>query len=74
MPPSSLTSEDGSAQLRSWKESLLQLQAFFSIPQTGIIDSDTLEIMHRPRCGNTDAVSYPLKKVRIFIENVKSYK
>lgn len=36
-----------------------RLQKFGNIPQTGVIDENTRELMRRPRCGQPDNVSAP---------------
>lgn len=40
------------------KDTLKQMQKFFSLPETGEIDKKTLEIMKKPRCGVPDVANY----------------
>uniref|UniRef100_A0A7N9AVA4 72 kDa type IV collagenase n=1 Tax=Mastacembelus armatus TaxID=205130 RepID=A0A7N9AVA4_9TELE len=40
------------------KDTLKKMQKFFSLPETGEIDSKTVEIMKKPRCGVPDVANY----------------
>ncbi|KAK4875142.1 hypothetical protein RN001_011564 [Aquatica leii] len=39
------------------KEGLKKLQNFFSLPETGVVDEATLELMKAPRCGVPDIIT-----------------
>lgn len=41
------------------KESIKSLQRFANIPDTGLIDDKTIELMRRPRCGQPDNPNVP---------------
>ncbi|XP_053472980.1 72 kDa type IV collagenase [Ictalurus furcatus] len=40
------------------KDTLKKMQKFFSLPETGEIDQNTVEIMKKPRCGVPDVANY----------------
>lgn len=40
------------------KDTLKQMQKFFSLQETGEIDAKTVEIMKKPRCGVPDVANY----------------
>jgi len=42
----------------SWRESIREFQAFAGLNQTGELDTQTIEMMNRPRCGNADIVGH----------------
>lgn len=44
--------------LDSFEDSLRKMQEFFGMEVTGRLDSKTLEVMSRPRCGVTDVARY----------------
>ncbi|XP_041657775.1 matrix metallopeptidase 30 [Cheilinus undulatus] len=46
------------SSLDSFDETLRKMQKFFGLEETGQLDSNTLEVMAKPRCGFTDASSY----------------
>lgn len=45
------------------KQSMKELQCFGGIPQTGLLDNATIELMQRPRCGlpdhSTNSICFP---------------
>ncbi|XP_069495144.1 matrix metalloproteinase-18-like [Ambystoma mexicanum] len=41
-----------------FSEKLQQMQGFFGLEVTGKLDSNTLEVMHKPRCGVNDVGEY----------------
>ncbi|XP_028276683.1 matrix metallopeptidase 30 [Parambassis ranga] len=46
------------SSLESFEDTLKKMQEFFHLEVTGKLDSNTLEVMSRPRCGVTDVVRY----------------
>ncbi|KAG7268034.1 hypothetical protein CRUP_018323 [Coryphaenoides rupestris] len=40
------------------KDTLKEMQKFFKLQETGVIDSNTVEIMKKPRCGVPDVANY----------------
>ena len=48
----SLLSQDG------LKQFIKEFQSFAGLPQTGDLDSETVEMMNRPRCGVKDIVGH----------------
>ena len=40
------------------KDKLKEMQKFYKLPETGEIDSNTVEIMKKPRCGVPDVANY----------------
>lgn len=54
--------EDGTPITRKkhspFSEKLQEMQAFFGLEVTGKLDSNTLEMMHKPRCGVADVAEY----------------
>ncbi|KAM6907570.1 LOW QUALITY PROTEIN: matrix metallopeptidase 30 [Xenentodon cancila] len=44
--------------LDSFEDTLRNMQQFFGLEVTGQLDSNTLEVMARPRCGFTDVTRY----------------
>ncbi|KAK9392689.1 72 kDa type IV collagenase [Crotalus adamanteus] len=40
------------------KDTLVKMQKFFGLPQTGELDQNTIETMKKPRCGNPDVANY----------------
>uniref|UniRef100_A0A8C6THY6 72 kDa type IV collagenase n=1 Tax=Neogobius melanostomus TaxID=47308 RepID=A0A8C6THY6_9GOBI len=47
-----------SCNLMVLKDTLKQMQKFFALQETGEIDSKTVEIMKKPRCGVPDVANY----------------
>ncbi|XP_023273498.1 collagenase 3-like [Seriola lalandi dorsalis] len=46
------------SSLDSFDDTLKKMQEFFGLEMTGQLDSNTLEVMARPRCGFTDVTRY----------------
>lgn len=46
------------SSLDSFEDSLKKMQEFFGIEVTGQLDTQTLDVMSRPRCGVTDVARY----------------
>ncbi|KAK2828861.1 hypothetical protein Q5P01_019895 [Channa striata] len=46
------------SSLDSFEDTLRKMQEFFGLDVTGQLDSNTLEVMARPRCGFTDVSRY----------------
>lgn len=46
------------SSLDSFEDTLRKMQEFFGLEVTGQVDSNTLEVMSRPRCGFTDVTRY----------------
>ncbi|KAM4545909.1 uncharacterized protein PAE49_018371 [Odontesthes bonariensis] len=46
------------SSLDSYEDTLRKMQEFFGLEVTGQLDSNTLEVMARPRCGFTDVTRY----------------
>ncbi|XP_068600587.1 matrix metallopeptidase 30 [Brachionichthys hirsutus] len=46
------------SSLDSFEDTLRKMQEFFGLELTGQLDSNTLEVMSRPRCGFTDVKRY----------------
>ncbi|KAM7374845.1 hypothetical protein PAMP_007480 [Pampus punctatissimus] len=46
------------SNLDSYEDTLRKMQEFFGLEVTGQLDSNTLQVMARPRCGFTDVASY----------------
>ncbi|XP_028321658.1 collagenase 3-like isoform X2 [Gouania willdenowi] len=46
------------SSLDSFEDTLRKMQEFFGLEVTGQLDSNTLEVMDRPRCGFTDVTRY----------------
>lgn len=46
------------SSLDSFEGTLRKMQEFFRLEVTGRLDSNTLEVMKRPRCGFTDVARY----------------
>lgn len=46
------------SSLDSFEDTLKKMQQFFGLKVTGQLDSNTLEVMGRPRCGFTDVSRY----------------
>uniref|UniRef100_A0A3Q3IMT4 Peptidase metallopeptidase domain-containing protein n=1 Tax=Monopterus albus TaxID=43700 RepID=A0A3Q3IMT4_MONAL len=46
------------SSLDSFEDTLRKMQEFFALEVTGQLDSNTLEVMARPRCGFTDVATY----------------
>lgn len=46
------------SSLNSFEDSLRKMQEFFGMEVTGRLDSNTLEVMSRPRCGVADVARY----------------
>lgn len=46
------------SSLDSFDDALRKMQEYFGLEVTGELDSSTLEVMARPRCGFTDVHSY----------------
>ncbi|XP_040006082.1 matrix metallopeptidase 30 [Xiphias gladius] len=46
------------SSLESFEDTLRKMQEFFGLDLTGQLDSNTLEVMARPRCGFTDVTRY----------------
>ncbi|XP_044078702.1 matrix metallopeptidase 30 [Siniperca chuatsi] len=46
------------SSLDSFEDTLRKMQDFFGLEVTGQLDSNTLEVMARPRCGFTDVTRY----------------
>ncbi|CAN9501534.1 unnamed protein product [Ophioblennius macclurei] len=46
------------SSLDSFEDTLRKMQEFFGLEVTGQLDTNTLEVMNRPRCGFTDVTSY----------------
>ncbi|XP_040906699.1 matrix metallopeptidase 30 [Toxotes jaculatrix] len=46
------------SSLDSFEDTLRKMQEFFGLEVTGQLDSSTLEVMARPRCGFTDVARY----------------
>lgn len=44
--------------LDSFEDTLRKMQEFFGLEVTGQVDTNTLEVMGRPRCGFTDVLKY----------------
>ncbi|XP_067463471.1 matrix metallopeptidase 30 [Thunnus thynnus] len=44
--------------LDSFEDTLKKMQEFFGLEVTGQLDSNTLQVMARPRCGFTDVLKY----------------
>ena len=55
-PPSALLSGDEVAEQKSMEEAILEMQEFFGLNETGILDENTLKFMRQPRCANPDKV------------------
>ncbi|KAM9846588.1 matrix metallopeptidase 30 [Aulostomus maculatus] len=52
--PSSILRSD----LESFEDTLRKMQEYFGLEVTGQLDSNTIEVMTRPRCGFTDVTRY----------------
>ncbi|XP_018546481.1 matrix metallopeptidase 30 [Lates calcarifer] len=46
------------SSLDSFEDTLRKMQEYFGLEVTGQLDSNTMEVMGRPRCGFTDVSSY----------------
>uniref|UniRef100_A0A672YG14 Macrophage metalloelastase-like n=1 Tax=Sphaeramia orbicularis TaxID=375764 RepID=A0A672YG14_9TELE len=46
------------SSLDSFEDTLKKMQEFFGLEVTGQLDSNTLDVMSRPRCGFTDVTRY----------------
>ncbi|XP_029957236.1 macrophage metalloelastase-like [Salarias fasciatus] len=46
------------SSLDSYEDTLKKMQEFFGLEATGQLDSNSLEVMNRPRCGFTDVLRY----------------
>lgn len=46
------------SSLDSFEDTLRKMQEFFGLVVTGQLDSNTLDVMARPRCGFTDVTRY----------------
>ncbi|CAJ1064569.1 matrix metallopeptidase 30 [Xyrichtys novacula] len=46
------------SSLDSFDETLRKMQKYFGLEETGQLDSNTIEVMARPRCGFTDVPRY----------------
>lgn len=46
------------SSLDSFEDTLRKMQQFFGLEVTGKLDSNTIEVMARPRCGFTDVTRY----------------
>lgn len=46
------------SSLDSFEDTLRKMQEFFGLEVTGQLDSNTLDVMARPRCGFTDVTRY----------------
>lgn len=56
--PAGLTSKD------DYVKALRRLQRMGNIPDTGVVDTRTLELLKRPRCGNKDEMPSLLQRRR----------
>ena len=52
----SIVEGSGQGLSEQYKNALRKMQEFAGIPQTGVVDRDTLELMGRPRCGVKDII------------------
>nr|XP_026690235.1 matrix metalloproteinase-14 [Ciona intestinalis] len=57
VPPDSLKSTGGAAELHSRSKALVEMQNFLGLTPTGTFDDATLEMMKKPRCANPDKMS-----------------
>ncbi|XP_074160504.1 matrilysin isoform X2 [Sminthopsis crassicaudata] len=51
---------DPEARLNNLEEKIKEMQKFFGLPQTGILNSNTMEIIQKPRCGVPDIGEFTL--------------
>ncbi|XP_068936040.1 matrilysin [Petaurus breviceps papuanus] len=53
-------SYDPEAQTNNLEDKIRQMQKFFGLPQTGILNTNTMEVIQKPRCGVPDIGEFNL--------------
>lgn len=56
-----------------WKEAIMRLQKFARIPETGLIDRQTLQLLKRKRCGIPDITYNQLESIHDERHRFKRY-
>ncbi|XP_020851804.1 matrilysin [Phascolarctos cinereus] len=51
-------SYDPEARINNLEDKIKEMQKFFGLPQTGILNTNTMEIIQKPRCGVPDVGEY----------------
>ncbi|XP_037533693.1 matrilysin-like [Nematolebias whitei] len=57
----------------SFTSKVKDMQAFFGLNETGVLDSDTLEVMRSPRCGVPDVEDFSQVQGTRWNKNILSY-
>lgn len=51
-----------------------EMQTFFGLNSTGVLDSETLEVMQSPRCGVPDVEEYSHIQATRWSKNILTYR